>query len=263
MSDATDDLIDHPRGAADAHTAMPSLHGRRVAITGGTTGIGRAIAVLLASEGAKVFVCGRNPDHLADALDRIGEVGAGDGIAIDLADPDNSKTFLDAAVAKLGGLDVAVINAAIPASGLSEMAEDDLRYAIATDFTAYLLSAHAAVDALKGRGDIILIGSMSAHVLGPGSTVYAGMKHGIQGFAEALRRELGPKGIKVALIEPGKTGADFQYPDIPADKQREMIHEETMLRAEDIAVGVHYVLTQPSRAVIQQLVVAPREQSKE
>ena len=108
-----------------------------------------------------------------------------------------------------------------------------------------------------------LIGSMSAHILGPGSTVYAGMKAGIAGFAEALRKELGPKGIKVALVEPGKTGADFQYPDIPADKQREMIHAETMLRAEDIAVGVHYLLTQPRRAVIQQLTIVPREQDKE
>jgi len=61
----------------------------------------------------------------------------------------------------------------------------------------------------------------------------------------------------------GKTGADFQYPDIPADKQRAMIREETMLRAEDIAVGVHYILTQPNRAVIQQLTISPREQSKE
>ena len=71
MSDATDSLIDRPADVADAHTAMPSLKGRRVAITGGTTGIGRAIAVLLASEGAKVFICGRDDAYLKDALDRI------------------------------------------------------------------------------------------------------------------------------------------------------------------------------------------------
>jgi NADP-dependent 3-hydroxy acid dehydrogenase YdfG len=248
---------------ADAHTELVTLKGKRVAVTGGTTGIGRAIAVLLASEGAKVFICGRNPEHLDDGLKRIREVGEGDGIAIDLAEPENNETFFAKAVEYLGGLDVAVVNAAIPAKGLSEMSEDEVRYAVATDFTAYLLSAHAAVERLKGQGDIVLIGSMSAHILGPGSTVYAGMKAGVAGFAEALRKELGPKGIKVALVEPGKTGADFQYPDIPADKQREMIHAETMLRAEDIAVGVHYLLTQPRRAVVQQLTIAPREQDKE
>lgn len=243
---------------ADAHTAQPSLRGKRVAVTGGTTGIGRAIAVLLASEGARVFVCGRDEQHLADALARIAEVGEGGGTAVDLADDDGVTRFFAAAEAHLGGLDVAVMNAAVAAEGLADMDAAAVRYAIATDFTAYLMGAHRAVEMLDGRGDIVLIGSMSAHVLGPGSTVYAGIKAGIAGFAESLRRELGPKGIKVTLVEPGKTGADMQLPDIPPDKQREMIAAETMLRAEDIAAGVQFALTQPRRAVVQQIVIIPR-----
>lgn len=242
---------------ADAHTAMPSLKGRRVAITGGTTGIGRAAAVLLASEGARIFTCGRDPRHLEDALDRVREVGDGDGIALDLAGRDGSKQFFEAAEQYLGGIDIAIVNAAIPAEGLTAMSEEEVRYAVSTDFTAYVTSAYEAQQRMLA-GDIVLIGSMSAHVLGPESTVYAGMKAGIAGFAEALRRELGPKGIKVSLVEPGLTGADFQYPDIPADKQREMIDREEMLRAEDIAVGIHFLLTQPSRTVVQQLVMVPR-----
>ncbi|CUS44871.1 MAG: SDR family oxidoreductase [Pseudomonadota bacterium] len=248
---------------SDAHTEVVGLAGKRAIITGGTTGIGRAIAVLLASEGVRVFICGRDPKHLEDALDRIRQVGEGSGIATDLADADNVAAFVDKGVAWLGGLDVAVINAAIPADGLSEMSESDLRYAIATDFTAYLLTAHAAVEKLDGQGDIVLIGSMSAHVLGAHSTVYAGIKYGIQGFAEAFRREMGPKGVKVSLVEPGKTGSDMQLPDIPPDRQREMIRAEESLRAEDIAVGVHYILTQPNRAVVQQLTIAPRAQASE
>ena len=73
---------------ADAHTDQPTLKGRQAVISGGTTGIGRAIAVLLASEGVKVFICGRTPEHLDDALARIREVGEGDGIALDLAERD-------------------------------------------------------------------------------------------------------------------------------------------------------------------------------
>jgi NADP-dependent 3-hydroxy acid dehydrogenase YdfG len=244
--------------SADAHTDQPPLTGKRAIITGGTTGIGRAIAVLLASEGVDVFICGRTPEHLDDALARIREVGKGDGMAIDLADDGAVPRFMAAARDYLGGADIVVINAAVPAQGLSDMSAADVRYALAVDFTAYVMSTHAAVETLGESGDIVLIGSMSAHVLGPGSTVYAGIKAGIAGFAEALRRELGPKGIKVSLVEPGKTGADFQYPDIPADKQRKMIAEETMLRAEDIAVGVHYLLSQPRRAVVQQLTIVPR-----
>lgn len=243
---------------SDAHTRMPALQGRKAVITGGTTGIGRAIAVLLASEGVEIFTCGRDAQHLADGLERINEVGKGAGIACDLADRDQRDRFFVEAESELGSYDIAVINAAIPADGLAAMSEEDAHYAIATDFTAYLICAHKAAAHMKDRGDIVLIGSFSAHTLGPTSTVYAGMKKGIAGFAEALRKELGPKGIKVSLVEPGLTGADFHYPDIPAPKQREMINAEKMLRAEDIAVGVHYLLTQPRRAVVQQLTIVQR-----
>jgi len=247
-----------PRNLSDAHTEMPSLEGRKAVITGGTTGIGRAIAVLLASEGVEIFTCGRDAQHLEDGLERINQVGKGSGMACALSQRDQLARFFDEAEARLGRYDIAIVNAAIPAEGLTEMSEDDARYAIATDFTAYLMSARRAAKHMGEQGDLILIGSFSAHILGPHSTVYAAMKSGIAGFAEALRKELGNKGIKVGLVEPAKTGADFQYPDIPADKQREMIHAERMLRAEDIAVGVHFMLTQPRRAVVQQLTIVQR-----
>lgn len=253
---------------SDAHTATTPLAGRRVLVTGGTTGIGRAIAVLLASEGAKVFICGRDEQHLADALTRIREVGDGDGMSIDLAEESNVDRLFDAATAYLGGLDVAVINAARGAEGLSEMSEADLRYTIGSNFTAYLLSAQAATKAMgaygedaKGQGDIVLVGSMSAYVLGPSSTVYAGIKYGIQGFAIALRRELGKKGVRVSLVEPGLTGSDMV--EGTTEEQAGRINKEEMLRAEDIAVGVHYLLTQPRRAVVQQVTISPRMQDQE
>lgn len=249
---------------SDAHTSLPSLKGKRAIVTGGTTGIGRAIAVLLSSEGVTVDICGRDEQHLKDALAAIGRVGQGSGTAIDLAERDNVERYFAEAVGRLGGLDIAVINAAIPAGGLSEMSARDLRYAIATDFTAYLMSAHQAIEAMgEGGGDIVLIGSMSAHVLGPSSTVYAGMKAGIAAFAEALRKELGARDIKVGLVEPGFTQADFHYPDVDAEKQKTMVTDEKMLRSEDIAVAVHYVLTQPRRAIVQQVTVAPRRKDDE
>jgi NAD(P)-dependent dehydrogenase (short-subunit alcohol dehydrogenase family) len=253
---------------ADAHTAITPLAGRRVLVTGGTTGIGRAIAVLLASEGAKVFVCGRDAQHLEDSLARIREVGEGDGITIDLAEEENVARLFKAATDYLGGLDVAVINAAKAAEGLTDMSEAELRYTIGSNFTAYLLSAQAAAKAMgahgegaKGQGDIVLIGSMSAYVLGKGSTVYAGIKYGIQGFAIALRRELGTKGVRVSLVEPGLTGSDMV--EGTSEEQAERINKEEMLRAEDIAVGVQYLLTQPRRAVVQQVTISPRMQDEE
>ncbi|MET0181084.1 MAG: short-chain dehydrogenase, partial [Novosphingobium sp.] len=79
-----------------------------------------------------------------------------------------------------------------------------------------------------------------------------------EGFAQSLRKELGEKDIKVGLIEPGFTGADFQYPDFPPEKQRELIHQDKMLRAEDIAVAAHYMLTQPRRAAVSLVRVETR-----
>ncbi len=242
----------------DLHTSLRPLKGRRAIITGGTTGIGRAIAVMLAGQGAKVFICGRDEHYLQDALVQIRAVGEGDGMVTELADPDKVRAFFDAGEAWLGGFDITVVNAAIAAGGLTQMGEDELRYAIAVNFTAYLLSAHHAAHRMTAIGDLVIIGSLSAHILGPSSTVYAGIKSGIAGFAEALRRELGPKGIRVSLIEPGKVGSNMQYPDVPDDKQRAMIADEQMLRGEDIAAGVEFLLTQPTRSVIQQIVIVPR-----
>ncbi len=113
------DLAEPPvRDLSDAHTAMPALKGRKAIISGGTTGIGRAIAVLLASEGAQVFICGRDPQHLREGLERIREVGKGDGIAVDLAEPEGVDKFVAAARAYFGDFDIAIVNAAIPAISL-------------------------------------------------------------------------------------------------------------------------------------------------
>jgi len=242
---------------ADAHTEQPGLAGKRVVVTGGTTGIGRAIAVLLASEGAKVFICGREPDHLEDAIERIGEVGEGDGINVDLAKREDVARFYEAAERYLGGLDVAVINAAVPAEALADTPEDDIDYQIAVDFTSYLTTTKAAIARME-TGDIVLIGSMTAVSQTGGNSIYVAAKAGIEGFAHSLRQELSEKDIKVGLIEPGFTGADFQYPDYPPEKQRQLIAEAKMLRAEDIAAATHFMLAQPRRTAVSLMRVETR-----
>ena len=201
--------------AGDAHTEQPVLEGRKAIITGGTTGIGRAIAVLLASEGAQVFVCGQPPEHLDDALARIAEVGTGSGIVADLAIPKDLASFFAAARNYLGEPDIVVVNAAVPAKGLADMGEDDLRYAIATDFTAYVISAHAGHKLLGDHGDIVLIGSMSAHVLGPGSTVYAGMKGGSPGSPRRCARNWARKASRPHWSSPARPGPTSNIPRFP------------------------------------------------
>jgi 3-oxoacyl-[acyl-carrier protein] reductase len=250
---------DQPRNLSDAHTEMPSLRGRKAVISGGTTGIGRAIGVLLASEGVEIFTCGRSAEHLEDALARLREVGGtADGISIDLAEGGAVKKFFAAAEDAMGSFDIAVINAAVPAEATADTSRKDAQYQLATDFTAYVLSAQEAAERMGAGSDIVLIGSMSAVSRGAGSSIYVAAKSGIQGFAVSLRKELAEQDIKVGLIEPGFTGADFQYPDFPPEKQRELIHEHKMLRAEDIAVAAHYMLTQPRRCAVSLMRVETR-----
>jgi len=242
----------------DAHTEQPDLDGRRAIITGGTTGIGRAIAVLLASYGVRVFICGRTPEHLDDALKRIDEVGEGDGIAVDLSIAEDVDRFFEAAEASLGEIDIAIINAAIPAAALADSGESEMRYQLDTDLTAYLVCAQEAARRMTAGSDIIFIGSMSAVSKKPGSSIYVAAKAGIQGFVPSFRQELAKEDIKVGLIEPGFTGADFQYPEFPPEKQRELIHAHKMLRAEDIAAATHFMLAQPRRTAISLMRVETR-----
>ncbi|HEY0958288.1 MAG TPA: SDR family oxidoreductase [Novosphingobium sp.] len=243
---------------SDAHTKQPNLKGRRAIVSGGTTGIGRAIAILLASYGVKVFICGRTPDHLDDALARIREVGAGNGINADLAKGEDIDRFFAAADEYLGGIEIAVINAAVPADALAETSETDARYQIDADFTAYLITAQEAAKRMKAGSDIVFIGSMAAVSQKGGNSIYVAAKRGVEGFATSLRQELAEKNIKVGLIEPGFTGADFQYPDFPPDRQRELIRTSKMLRAEDIAVATHFMLTQPRRTAVSLMRVETR-----
>jgi NAD(P)-dependent dehydrogenase (short-subunit alcohol dehydrogenase family) len=242
----------------DAHTEQPDLKGRRAIVTGGTTGIGRAIAVLLASQGVRVFVCGRTPEHLGDALQRISEVGEGDGIAVDLSVAEDVDRFFGAARAYLGDIDIAVINAAVPAAALADAGEREARYQLETDLTAYLVCAQEAARCMKAGSDMVFIGSMSAVSQKPGSSIYVAAKAGIQGFVPSFRKELAEQDIKVGLIEPGFTGADFQYPDFPPEKQRELIHKHQMLRAEDIAAATYFMLAQPRRTAVSLIRVETR-----
>ena len=185
-------------------------------------------------------------------------MGEGDGINVDLSIAEDVDRFFEAGKAYLGEIDIAVINAAIPASALADSGESEARYQLETDLTAYLICAQEAARCMSAGSDIVFIGSMSAVSKGPGSSVYVAAKSGIQGFVPSFRKELAEQDIKVGLIEPGFTGADFQYPEFPPEKQRELINVDKMLRAEDIAVATHFMLTQPRRTAVSLMRVETR-----
>lgn len=238
---------------------MSDLEGKVVLVTGGTTGIGRAIAIELARQGAKVLIFGRHKPTLDDALKAISENGEGEGMIADQSDPaDIKKVFAKAS--RMGELAAVIANAGVSAEGLAEISDKEWREAMNINLLGYLDVAKRAVEAFGDRkGDIVLVGSVSADHRSKGTSVYAASKAGVQAFADAFRKEVGARKIRVSLIEPGAVGSDMQ--DSSPEEQRKKISQGKMLKAEDVAELVTFILTRPHRCTISSVRIEERVQS--
>lgn len=237
------------------------LHGKRVILTGGSSGIGRATAALLAADGCRVFICSRNPEKLSTTLGSLqgagGDVG---GTVADLGTAEGIQHFFREADRFLGHLDIAIMNAAVPSKGeLSDMADEEWRYVLAVNLLAPIGCTREAVLRMKGKGGHLLItGSMSADVYDTRATAYVTAKAGLRAFATTLRKEVNPQGIKVSLIEPGSVASDMV--DETEDEKDERIADHRMLRPEDVAEAIRFMLMQPARSDIIKLQLKPQFQ---
>lgn len=233
------------------------IEGKGILVTGGTTGIGRAIAIRLAKQGGKLFIFGRHEKELKDGLDAIQKEGEADGTIADQASHDDIVSVFKEAKKRCGRLDVVVANAALAAESVTDMKDKDWRYVTDTNFAGYLDVAKQAVEAFgEEGGDLILIGSVSGENPSEGESVYAATKAGIAGFATALRKEVAKKKIRVSLIEPGAVGSDMQ--ECSPEEQRKAIAKAEMLKAEDVADLVEFMLNRPSRCSISEVRIEPR-----
>lgn len=235
---------------------------KRVLITGGTTGIGRATALLLAARGAHVLIFGRHEKELNDAMRDLRAAGRNvHGMTADAARIEDVRRVFKEADEKLGELDVLINNAALGAEGLADMKYEDWEYVVRSNLFGYMSCAQEAIARMKRRkaGHIIHVGSMSADVREKDSSVYVATKSAIQGFTEALRKEVNEMGIKVSLIEPGSVGTDMQE-ESPAEQRQKQKRGE-MLRAEDIARCIEYCLVQPQRCDVVVVQIRPHRQA--
>lgn len=239
-----------------------SVTDKSVLITGGTTGIGRSTAILLASQGARVMIFGRHERELNDAMKDIRQAGTEVlGLTADVSDPQDIQRVFQEFDGQMDKLDILVNNAALGYGGIEEGGYPEWEYILKTNLLGYMAMSHEAIPRMKanGWGHIVNIGSMSADVREKDSSVYVSTKAGIQGFSESLRKEVNSLGIKVTLIEPGAVGTDMQDQYSP-EEQRERIEQMKMLRAEDIAACVLYTITQPKRCDVVHLQIRPHLQ---
>jgi NADP-dependent 3-hydroxy acid dehydrogenase YdfG len=240
-----------------------SVKGWSILITGGTAGIGRAAARLLARQGANVLIAGRDPAHLDSALAEINEqqlAGSIAGIIADLATKEGVVSVFEEVDRRFGKLDVLINNAALAYQSITEGTYEDWEQVTRTNLLAYMACTWHAVDRMrpKGSGHIINIGSMSADVREKGSSVYVGTKAGIQGFSETLRKEVNELGIKITLIEPGAVITELHGMEDKDLKEKEQNLE--MLLSEDIARAVYYALVQPARCDVVEMKIKPHLQ---
>lgn len=239
-----------------------SVKGKSVLVTGGTTGIGRATAKLLAAQGANVLFFGTNEQHLKDALQDVKRAATADvhGFIADIGTEEGIKKAFGEVDSRFDKLDILVNNAALPYGSVIEGEYADWKRIVDVNLLAYMACANEAWKRMKekGEGHIVNIGSMSADVREEKSSVYVATKSGIQGFCESLRNQINPDGIKVSLIEPGAVDTDMQAES--TEKKKENVRNLEMMTADDIAVAVLYVISQPKRCDVVELKVRPHLQ---
>jgi NAD(P)-dependent dehydrogenase (short-subunit alcohol dehydrogenase family) len=209
--------------AGDAHhgaAAGTGLSGKVALITGGSRGIGAAIATRLAAAGADVAVTyHRRPESAQEVTDQIKAVG-GRGLAVhaDSADPEAIAGAVAQTVATFGGLDILVNNAGVfPHGPMDEVTREEFDRTFAIHAGAAFFAAQAAVGRMRDGGRIISIGScLVGRVPHPGVTLYSMSKSALIGLTKGLARDLGDRGITVNLVHPGPVDTDMNPADGPA-----------------------------------------------
>jgi len=186
------------------------LDGARVLLTGAGSGIGRALALGLAAQGARLVLAGRRQDALQETAGLIAAAGGDHAvhiIATDIALPDRRQALVAGAIQALGGLDILINNAGqVPVGSLEALAELEIAEAFLVNVLAPYGLVRAALPALRqSKGRVVMVGSMFGEIAFPLFVGYSASKFALRGMADALRRELAPDGIGVTHVAPRAT----------------------------------------------------------
>jgi NAD(P)-dependent dehydrogenase (short-subunit alcohol dehydrogenase family) len=237
-----------------------SLKGKVALVTGGSRGIGLAIAQALAGEGVNVAVIARNDAHLADAHARINDAGAGliESLRADVRDYAAVDKAVAAVVSRFGGLDVVVNNAGV--GGFVEVADmipEIWSQIIETNLTGAFNTSHAAIPHLRRRGGgyIINISSLAGKNPFAGGAAYCASKAGLNAFSEALMQELRYDGIRVSHVMPGSVATNFSGSGAASGA-------DWKIAPEDVADVVLDLLRVPARSLASLVELRPSKPRK-
>jgi NADP-dependent 3-hydroxy acid dehydrogenase YdfG len=244
----------------------------RIAIvTGATSGIGEATARRFINSGFAVVGNGRNAEKLRALEQELGAAFC--GMAGDATDSTLLERLFASAIARFGKpADIVVVNAGRGLGGSvkdADLAEFETMLKLNVTGALALLqkAARKMVEERqsgypKRAADIVIIGSVVGRHVSPFSAVYGATKFAVHALAEGLRREVGPKGIRVSLVEPGIVISGFQDGAGYSDEMVQNFKDKfgPLLHGEDVANAIHYIVTQPPHVHISDIMVRPTRQ---
>jgi 3-oxoacyl-[acyl-carrier protein] reductase len=216
-----------------------SLEGRTALVTGGSRGIGRAIAAELADGGAQVVIGYRSGAE--EAKEVAGEIG-GRAVQADVSNPEDAKRLVDEA----GEVDILVNNAGVTRDGLlARMSDEDWHTVLDTNLGGTFNTCRAVTRGMMKRraGAIVNVSSVVGVHGNPGQTNYSASKAGIIGFTKALARELGSRGVRANVVAPGYISTRLTN-ELPEELQQAMLANTPLGRLgdpEDVAGAVRFL----------------------
>jgi NADP-dependent 3-hydroxy acid dehydrogenase YdfG len=242
------------------------LNGKVALVTGASSGIGEATALVLAAEGAHVAIAARRFQRLTDLAGRIRHAG-GEAFPIeaDMTDEAQAKAMVEHVLRQYGRLDMLLNVAGVGvAAPFQNTTTAEYRQMVDLNILGVLYAIHAALPAMKRQGDghIVIISSGTGRYIHP-STVYSGTKHAVSAIAESLRREIGKDWIRVTSIEPGAVKTEFtshMRQDIRQSVEQRLGGME-QLESQDVAGAILYAVTQPRRVNVNILTLYPTQQA--
>jgi NAD(P)-dependent dehydrogenase (short-subunit alcohol dehydrogenase family) len=228
-------------------------------VTGGTKGIGSAIASALLEAGAKVFICGRDADALAKTLEKLGHLGSIKGAVCDVSNAGETAAMLSECRRVFGGVDVLVNNAGMGIFGktVEEITPEEFSRVLNTNLYGVFCCCHYAIPLMKERGGgyIINISSLAGQNAHPKMAAYNASKFGLNGFTEAMMQEVRHDNIKVTLICPGSVNTEFGGGEISEENAWQ-------LQPEDIARVVIDLLRHDARSLPSKIEIRPSKPPK-
>jgi short-subunit dehydrogenase len=234
---------------------------RAALVTGASSGIGLAIAAMLAAEGYDLTLTSRTAEKLeATASGPAFAATAVQALAADVGEPGEPARLVAAHRERFGRLDVLVNNAGLGIAGeLGSIRDGHLDLQLAVNLRAPILFYREAEEMLRAAGAehgealVVNTSSIAGKVGEPGLGAYSATKHGLVGFSGAMGRELGPAGIKSCVLCPAFVDTAL------ADYVKETVPAATMIRAEDVAEAVRALLRLSSHCVVPEIVMVQRE----